>query len=93
MLRDMPEMVLWHMPRHKIRKEKSKMSGNRPYPSSVCYDCAMKAGGKTDATSTSTMHRGTCGVCHKPAIVTEPRDYGYPQFRGHMVPSLRQRIL
>ena len=49
------------------------------YPVWVCNDCAKSAGGKP-AFRFSTYHVGTCGVCKKTARVTEPRDWGYPEF-------------
>lgn len=43
----------------------------------VCHDCGSKAG---KAWTVSTWHQGICGVCTKLKAVTEPRDYGYPDF-------------
>ncbi len=49
-----------------------------PYPAWVCTDCGTKYG-KSMSTA-STYHTGICGACGKEASVTEPRDYGYPDF-------------
>ena len=54
----------------------------KPYPSWVCYDCAMGAGGRDDG-SDCTFHQGQCDVCGRERMVTEPRDYGYPSFPQH----------
>lgn len=67
-----------------LLKRSNKMT-DRPYPSTICHPCAIKNGGKP-VTSTSTMTRGRCGVCQQPAIVSEPRDYGYPEIKGHVPP-------
>lgn len=49
------------------------------YPRWTCHDCAMSAGGK--APEMATFHFGKCGVCKKKGAVTEPRDYGRPNFK------------
>ena len=49
----------------------------------VCYDCGIKARGRPlPDGSISTYHEGKCGVCGKTKAVTEPRDFGYPDFGG-----------
>jgi len=53
---------------------------DKPYPSWVCAECAHEARGRFSQLNTSTMHEGTCGVCGQAKTVTEPRDYGYPDF-------------
>ncbi len=63
----------------------------KKYPSWVCQDCGVKAntltcikkyGSKPKKLqfSVSTYHRGTCEVCGKEKMVTEPRDFFYPNF-------------
>ena len=58
---------------------------NQNYPSWVCSDCGTKAlqlpenRGKKRFT-VSTFHNGICGVCGQEKAVTEPRDFGYPEF-------------
>jgi len=59
----------------------------KPYPAWVCIDCAKNAltqdALKKLEGSLSTFHYGMCGICEKEKSVTEPRDYGYPNFEGH----------
>lgn len=52
----------------------------KEYPDWVCFDCAIKAGGKMPEGHLATFHVGVCDVCFDKKIVTEPRDYGYPKF-------------
>lgn len=53
----------------------------KPYPMWVCNECAIKAGGVTSRCS--TYHSEKCDVCRKVKAVTQPRDFGYPRFKGH----------
>jgi len=53
---------------------------NNHYPAFVCYDCAIAAGGKL-LHENATYHEGNCGVCGKMRSITEPRDYGFPNFK------------
>jgi len=48
------------------------------YPYQICFECGDAYGNHTGCAS--TMHEGKCQVCGKIAIVTEPRDFGYPDF-------------
>lgn len=54
------------------------------YPTWVCAECGFKAsvnmGNNPIAFKTSTFHTGICGVCSKKGVVTEPRDFFYPDF-------------
>ena len=51
------------------------------YPDWVCHDCGIKAGGRPLAEwACPTWHMGRCDVCGGIKEVTEPRDYGYPEF-------------
>jgi len=50
----------------------------KEYPNWCCQDCGRKYG-KWSA-GCSTFHLGICEVCGKEENVTEPRDYGYPNF-------------
>lgn len=59
----------------------------KPYPTWVCRDCAFRAivkQGIHPLTAVSTFHEDTCDVCGKVTAVTEPRDYCYPNFPGHL---------
>lgn len=49
------------------------------YPVWICHDCALANGGNTRPGHCSTIHEDICGWCGKMKMVTEPRDYGYPQ--------------
>lgn len=51
------------------------------YPDWVCADCA-KPVAKRFPSGDSTSHEGTCDVCGQKKSVTQPRDYGYPDFRS-----------
>jgi len=48
----------------------------------VYFPCGKRASdkSKTKCFSVSTVHMGTCDVCGKFSAVTEPRDFGYPNF-------------
>ncbi len=47
-----------------------------PYPRLICSDCADKAGGKRPMIA--CFHMNICDVCNEWTMVTQPRDYGYP---------------
>jgi len=54
----------------------------KDYPSWVCTECGMKA--QKDHSRfllASTYHTGRCEVCGLIKPVTEPRDFGYPDFK------------
>ncbi len=54
------------------------------YPDVVCYECARKAGIKRDENYiVACYYRGICDVCKEIKSVTEPRDYGYPDFEAY----------
>ena len=64
------------------------------YPSWVCRECGIEANRQTcirkygaepkkACFDVSTFHRNTCDVCGLEKMVTEPRDFFYPEFRGH----------
>ena len=60
----------------------------KPYPSWCCKQCgtfARKMMGRDPAPEyhVSTYHMDTCDVCGVYTEVTEPRDFGYPEFEGH----------
>jgi len=60
------------------------------YPSWVCVDCGNKARDEMNKGGVkhcgrammSTWHNGKCDVCGETKEVTEPRDFGYPEFVG-----------
>ena len=56
----------------------------KPYPTWVCHDCGMTH--TTKIPWMSTFHHARCEVCGKWAELTQPRDYGYPEFPGHEKP-------
>ena len=61
----------------------------KPYPYQVCAQCGEKAQkNKRKMFSVSTYNIGVCEVCGKERPVTEARDFGYPRFKGHSLPSV-----
>ena len=54
----------------------------KPYPNRVCGDCGLKASAGKSFTL-STFHMNVCEVCGEKKLVTEARDYFYPEFKGH----------
>jgi len=62
------------------------MSKLKDYPTWICQECGSKyhTGG---GTVISTWHKNKCDVCGKQKYVTEPRDFGYPKFPGHISPE------
>ena len=52
------------------------------YPVWVCYNCGHNAQPDPHKiASLSTWHMNTCDVCGKFESVTQPRDFGYPDFK------------
>lgn len=51
------------------------------YPHWICRDCA-KGLSHPAKTTVSSFHQGHCGWCLKITSVTQPRDFGYPPFKG-----------
>lgn len=49
------------------------------YPEWVCAECGMRASGGR-CFEISTYHIGKCDVCGKECMVTQPRDFYYPEF-------------
>lgn len=56
----------------------------KPYPAWVCQPCAEANGGKMRPGHVATWHFGKCEICWTRILpVTEPRDFGHPNFPGH----------
>lgn len=55
------------------------------YPAWICGDCGQ-AHGRRPA-GICTFHVGTCDICDREEMVTEPRDY------GHLKPSWRDAVV
>lgn len=55
----------------------------KPDPSWVCHDCGSKAQPDKDKIfAISTYHDGDkCDVCGEEKATTQPRDFGYPEFK------------
>ena len=53
---------------------------DREYPDWICYDCGSKHG-RTSEGHLATWHIGDCGWCGANKAVTQPRDYGYPEWK------------
>ena len=45
------------------------------YPAWICADCGKRHGKRSHASTASTWHIGTCGICGEDVPVTEPRDF------------------
>ena len=54
----------------------------KAYPHWVCHGCGIKAQGRPMMDGMSTYHEAKCDVCGKTKAVTQPRDFGYPDFPG-----------
>lgn len=52
---------------------------SRRYPEWVCMSCVNEIKAEP-VQEISTWHIGLCGVCKRKKPVTEPRDFGYPDF-------------
>lgn len=50
------------------------------YPAWVCIDCVKKAPQTNINQQVFTFHLGECGVCGEETVVTDPKNYGYPNF-------------
>lgn len=59
---------------------RKKLVSLHTYPAWVCDDCAKAAGGEHPEVWCSTYHPDECGVCKEQKMVTEPRDWQYPNF-------------
>lgn len=55
----------------------------KPYPVWVCSPCGSQVS-KRKGGWLATWHTGRCDVCGEVRMVTEPRDFGYPDFPGHV---------
>ena len=58
----------------------------KPYPTQICAECGMKGEKHYRHGIVATFYWGTCEVCGKYKCVTEPRDFHYPLFKGHLAP-------
>lgn len=52
------------------------------YPSYICDECAKSNGGKWPEGHLSTFHRAKCGWCDCICDVANPRNWGYPTYKG-----------
>jgi hypothetical protein len=64
---------------------------NKTYPLWVCDECGIEARNLTHLqkygnefkqveTRISTYHNGRCDICGRETLITEPRDFGHPDF-------------
>jgi len=66
-----------------MKKKMTQAENNTSaYPSWICEQCAIKNGGKYKDYSISTWHIHQCGWCQEFNSVTDPRDFGYPHYKG-----------
>jgi len=49
----------------------------KPLLAWICHDCGLKHG--RDSKSEACVHIGECHWCKKEKVVTQSRDYGYPE--------------
>ena len=60
---------------HASLKEKAKIAWV------VCHECGQKYGrvpdGNATMSGTSSIRKGTCGICGRRKLITDFRDYGY----------------
>ena len=60
----------------------ARQRDDKHYPDWVCWDCGFAA--QTDIrkinTQNASSHYGRCDVCLDMKAVTEPRDFGFPEF-------------
>jgi hypothetical protein len=50
------------------------------YPDWVCNECAVEAGAHVQAGQLAKFHKGTCDLCGEEKLVTEPKEFGNPEF-------------
>ncbi len=71
------------------KAKKLQLPNLKPYPAWVCNSCGytakMKKMGHMES-MVATYHTAPCDVCGEICAVTEPRDFGYPLFVGHVAP-------
>lgn len=59
----------------------------KPYPTWCCFLCGHYAqDDKSKIFQNSTWHIDKCDACGWVVSVTQPRDFGYPNFEGHEAP-------
>lgn len=69
-------------PKTKCCKPKKVATVCRPkYPAWTCSECATAAGGRLRNPEGTTWHVGYCPLCDRRTALTEPRDYGWPDFK------------
>lgn len=56
------------------------------YPACICYDCAVKNGGKLPKGYLAIWHVDECGWCKENKAVTQAKDYGFGE-----VPTVAQK--
>jgi len=65
-----------------MTKTKQAENNCSEYPQWVCGVCATDNGGKWSEGHVAAFHGGICGWCNQTRAVTQPRDYGYPAYKG-----------
>lgn len=58
-------------------EQESAMVKVAPYPDVVCFPCGQQYGRGRRAGALATAYEGTCGICGRQTVVTEPRDFGH----------------
>ncbi len=67
------------------KNNKVKFFQRDNYPAWVCPPCAYDNGGTWVDGHVATFHNGICDVCGELKGVTEPRDFGYPNFKSPLI--------
>lgn len=72
------DAIFAHKNTRRVRRARPK-----PYPSWVCSPCGSQVS-KRKGGWLATWHTGRCDVCGEVRMVTEPQDFGSPDFPGHV---------
>jgi hypothetical protein len=60
---------------------KDDLDNQKYYPAWICSECGGKHGKWPDG-HIATFHIDICGWCNCEVSCTEPRDFGYPEYKG-----------
>jgi hypothetical protein len=68
------------------------------YPDFVCKECAERAGGSSKRSRAlcnmvATYHMGKCDICGQEKPLTQPRDFGYPNFNNLLNKGVKDALV